>query len=60
MAYRGGVKPDVIPEVGERELEEWCRRFVEDPAQVKSFGEDPIQTVSTLSNWVTNRVQHST
>ncbi|KAF3811472.1 hypothetical protein GCG54_00001798, partial [Colletotrichum gloeosporioides] len=42
MAYRGGVKPDVIPEVGERELEEWCRRFVEDPAQVKSFALDRV------------------
>ncbi|KAH0434335.1 hypothetical protein CcaCcLH18_05448 [Colletotrichum camelliae] len=42
MAYRGGVKPDVIPEVGDRELEEWCRRFVEDPAQVKSFALDRV------------------
>ena len=37
VAYRGGVKPDVLPEVGDGGLEEWCRRFVEDPAQVKSF-----------------------
>lgn len=37
LAYRGGIKPDVLPEVGSGGLEEWCRRFVEDKAQVKSF-----------------------
>ncbi|WQF80046.1 hypothetical protein CDEST_05060 [Colletotrichum destructivum] len=37
LAFRGGAKPDVLPEVGDRELEEWCRRFIEDPAPVKSF-----------------------
>ncbi|KAF9869228.1 hypothetical protein CkaCkLH20_13299 [Colletotrichum karsti] len=42
VAYRGGTKADVIPEVGDRELEEWCRRFVEDPAQVKTFSLDRV------------------
>lgn len=37
VAYRGGLKPDVLPEVGDSSVEEWCRRFIEDPAQVKSF-----------------------
>ncbi|SPO02627.1 uncharacterized protein DNG_05300 [Cephalotrichum gorgonifer] len=37
LAYRGGIKPDVLPEIGDGGLEEWCRRFVEDKAQVKSF-----------------------
>lgn len=37
LAYRGGYKPDVIPEMGDGGLEGWCRRFVEDKAQVKSF-----------------------
>lgn len=45
LAYRGGIKPDVLPEVDGGGLEEWCRRFVEDKAQVKSF---------TLSRVVTN------
>lgn len=37
LAYRGGVKPDVLPEIGDGGLDEWCRRFVEDEAPVKSF-----------------------
>ncbi len=37
VAYRGGARPDVLPEVGEGGLDEWCRRFVEDPAGIKSF-----------------------
>jgi len=37
LALRGGSKPDVQPDVGDGGLEEWCRRYVADPAQVKSF-----------------------
>ncbi|TQV96648.1 hypothetical protein V2A60_002966 [Cordyceps javanica] len=37
VAYRGGARPDVLPEVGEGGLDEWCRRFVEDPAGIKTF-----------------------
>ncbi|CEJ80262.1 hypothetical protein VHEMI00458 [[Torrubiella] hemipterigena] len=37
VAYRGGSRPDVLPEVGDGGLEEWCRRFVEDGSSVKSF-----------------------
>lgn len=37
VAYRGSSRPDVLPEVGEGGLEEWCRRFVEDGAGIKSF-----------------------
>lgn len=41
-AYRGGVRPDVLPEVGEGGLEEWCRRFVQDTATVKTFALDRV------------------
>lgn len=37
MAFRGGVKPSLEPEVGDGGLEEWARRYVEDTATVKSF-----------------------
>lgn len=37
VVLRGGYKPSVEPEVGDGGLEEWCRRFVEDPGPVKSF-----------------------
>lgn len=37
VAYRGGVRPDVLPEIGEGGLDEWCRRFVEDSSSVKTF-----------------------
>ncbi|GKT50238.1 uncharacterized protein ColSpa_10419 [Colletotrichum spaethianum] len=49
LAFRGGAKPDVFPEVGERELEEWCRRFIEDPAPVKGFAlERVVANMDTL------------
>lgn len=37
LALRGGQKPALIPRVGDGGLEEWCRLFVEDAADVKSF-----------------------
>ncbi|KAL2206660.1 hypothetical protein CC79DRAFT_1334990 [Sarocladium strictum] len=37
VAFRGGLKPDVKPDVGDAGLEEWCRRFVSDPAGIKTF-----------------------
>ncbi|GJC88224.1 hypothetical protein ColLi_11062 [Colletotrichum liriopes] len=49
LAFRGGAKPDVLPEVGDTELEEWCRRFIEDPAPVKSFAlERVVANMDTL------------
>nr|XP_036575791.1 uncharacterized protein CTRU02_14308 [Colletotrichum truncatum]KAF6782415.1 hypothetical protein CTRU02_14308 [Colletotrichum truncatum] len=42
LAYRGGGGGDVIPEVGEREIEEWCHRFVKDPSKIKSFSLDRV------------------
>lgn len=37
LAMRGGYKPSAEPEVGDGGLEEWARRFIEDPGPVKSF-----------------------
>ncbi|KAL6866495.1 hypothetical protein ACO1O0_002606 [Amphichorda felina] len=37
LALRGGTRPDVVPRVGDGGLEEWCRLFVEDAADVKAF-----------------------
>lgn len=56
VAYRGGVKPDVIPEVGEGGLEEWCRHFVEDAAPVKSFALQRV--VANLdAPWIEGRLR---
>lgn len=37
LAYRGTMRPDTLPEVGDGGLEEWARRFVEDKASIKTF-----------------------
>lgn len=37
LAFRGGARADVMPEVGDAGLEEWCRRYVQDSSSVKSF-----------------------
>ncbi len=37
LVLRGGSKPDLRPHVGDGGVDEWCRRFVEDPAAVKVF-----------------------
>lgn len=42
VAYRGAARPDVLPEVGDGGLDEWCRRFVQDTATVKSFALDRV------------------
>ena len=42
VAYRGGPRPDMLPEVGDGGLDEWCRRFVQDTAAVKSFALDRV------------------
>jgi hypothetical protein len=44
LAYRGGVKPDVVPQVGDGGLEEWCRCFIDDPASIKLFTLDRVVT----------------
>jgi hypothetical protein len=56
LAHRGGVKPDVLPEVGDGGLEEWCRRFVEDASQVKSFALQRV--VANLdTDWIEGHVR---
>ncbi|KAM0354115.1 hypothetical protein ACHAPU_001150 [Fusarium lateritium] len=43
-AYRGGLKPDVVPQVGDGGLDEWCRCFINDPAYIKLFTLERIVT----------------
>ncbi|KAH7327858.1 hypothetical protein B0I35DRAFT_415913 [Stachybotrys elegans] len=42
MAFRGGVKPDAVPEMGDAGLEAWCSRFVNDKAALKTFALDRV------------------
>ncbi|MBE3047739.1 hypothetical protein IMZ48_35565 [Candidatus Bathyarchaeota archaeon] len=56
LAYRGGVKPDVQPETGHGNLEEWCRRYVEDDSPVKSFSLSRV--VANLdAPWIEGRLR---
>ncbi|RYP82750.1 hypothetical protein DL769_001559 [Monosporascus sp. CRB-8-3] len=57
MAYRGGqhpaLKPDLGPDAG---LEDWCDRFVKDPATVKTFMVERI--VANLdTNWIEGQLR---
>lgn len=56
LAYRGGVKPDVLPEVSDAGLEEWCRRYIQDPASVKIFAMDRV--VANLdTDWIEGQLR---
>jgi hypothetical protein len=56
VAYRGGYKPSVEPEVGEGGLEEWCKRFVHDTANVKIFTLERV--VANLDvNWLEGQIR---
>ncbi|KHN97847.1 uncharacterized protein MAM_04236 [Metarhizium album ARSEF 1941] len=56
LAHRGGVRPDILPEVGDGGLEEWCRRFVQDTATVKTFSLDRV--VANLDvNWIEGQLR---
>jgi hypothetical protein len=56
LAYRGGVRPDVLPEVGDAGLEEWCRRYVQDSSTVKLFALDRV--VANLdTEWIEGQVR---
>jgi hypothetical protein len=55
-AYRGGFKKGVLPDVGSGGLEEWCRRFVEDESQVKTFTLERV--VANLdTEWIDGRLR---
>lgn len=56
MAFRGGLQPGVSPNVGGSGLEEWCRRFVQDQAAVKSFTLERI--VANLdADWIEGQIR---
>ncbi|PHH68353.1 hypothetical protein CDD83_6144 [Cordyceps sp. RAO-2017] len=56
LAYRGGARPDVLPAVGDGGLDEWCRRFTQDTAPVKSFALDRI--VANLdTSWIEGQLR---
>lgn len=56
LAYRGGVRADVLPEVGDGGLEEWCRRFVQDKSTVKLFILDRV--VANLdTEWLEGQIR---
>ncbi|KAK3353557.1 hypothetical protein B0T25DRAFT_591067 [Lasiosphaeria hispida] len=56
MALRGGNKPSLEPHVGDGGLEEWVRRFVEDPGAVKSFLLERV--VANLNvNWIEGQIR---
>lgn len=56
LAFRGGVKPDVLPEVSDAGLEEWCRRYVQDTASIKVFALDRV--VANLdTDWIEGQIR---
>lgn len=56
LAYRGGTRPDVLPEVGDAGLEEWCRRFVQDSSTIKSFALERV--VANLdTDWIEGQLR---
>jgi hypothetical protein len=56
MGYRGGQQPALKPEIGEGGLDEWCKRFVEDSANVKSFMLERV--VANLdTNWLEGQIR---
>lgn len=56
LAYRGGVRPDVLPEVGDAGLEEWCQRYVKDQSTIKSFALDRV--VANLdTEWIEGQLR---
>ncbi|KAM4064769.1 hypothetical protein HRG_004876 [Hirsutella rhossiliensis] len=56
VAYRGGIRPDVLPQVGGGGLDEWCHRFVQDTATVKSFALDRVVANLDVS-WIEGQLR---
>ncbi|KAH8681288.1 hypothetical protein BX600DRAFT_505001 [Xylariales sp. PMI_506] len=56
VGYRGGQQAAVKPDVGDGGLEEWCTRFVRDPANVKTFLLERV--VANLdTNWLEGQLR---
>lgn len=56
LAYRGGTRPDVLPEVGDAGLEEWCSRYVQDKSSIKSFALDRV-VVNLDTEWIEGQIR---
>lgn len=56
VAYRGGVRPDLLPQVGAGGLDEWCHRFVQDPAASKTFALDRVVANLDVS-WIEGQLR---
>lgn len=56
-ALRGGTKPEMLPDLGDHAgLEEWARRFVNDPNQVKAFVLERVVT-NLDTNWISSQIR---
>lgn len=56
VAYRGAARPDILPEIGEGGVDEWCRHFVEDPASMKCFTLERV--VANLDiDWIDGQIR---
>ncbi|KAI1877019.1 hypothetical protein JX265_000209 [Neoarthrinium moseri] len=56
MGYRGGQQPALKPEVENGGLEEWCKRFVDDPANVKTFTMERV-VANMDTNWLEGQIR---
>jgi hypothetical protein len=56
-ALRGGMKPDLLPDLGDHaSLEVWARRFINDPNQVKAFVLERVVT-NLDTNWLSSQIR---
>ncbi|KAK6081112.1 hypothetical protein SCUP234_02793 [Seiridium cupressi] len=56
MGYRGGQQPSLKPEVNDGGLEGWCKRFIEDEANVKSFMLERV-VANFDTNWLEGQIR---
>jgi hypothetical protein len=56
MGYRGGDKPALKPDVGEGGLDGWCKLFVDDPSNVKSFMLERV-VANMDTNWLEGQIR---
>lgn len=56
-ALRGGTRPELLPDLGDRAgLEVWARRFVNDPNHVKAFVLERVVT-NLDTNWLSSQIR---